>query len=139
MHLVGYYTPLAHMAPIWACPRVFTLSSIHQIKLITVFFIKSYLSYVSSPFMRTSEALVMLRSRQFNLKLDEERHMALKAIVSLLQYLKSRDFRLHLLSVASSEASKQTERTAHFLPAVLLYTRQSIYLGKVGIGVCGTK
>jgi hypothetical protein len=73
-----------------------------EVRLLACLVTKKYLSYLCSPFMRDSEHLVIFRSEPFNLKLDEERPKALKAVMALLLYLKSGKANIALLRLALS-------------------------------------
>lgn len=73
-----------------------------EVRLVTALFTKRYLSYVNSLFMHPSERLVVFRSQPFNLKVDNGRVMALKAVLALLQYLPSGEAKVELLRLAMS-------------------------------------
>lgn len=65
--------------------------SIHGtvIRLVTARFREGYLRQVNSLMVRTNEYLVVFRSRPFNLKLDEDRIEAVRAIIALIRWIKS--------------------------------------------------
>lgn len=65
--------------------------SIHgtEIRPITAHFDEMYLKMINGIMMRPSQRLVVFRSQPFNLKYDDERPLAVKAIIALLNWLKS--------------------------------------------------
>ncbi|KAJ9370317.1 hypothetical protein DTO282E5_5026 [Paecilomyces variotii] len=65
--------------------------SIHgtQLRLVTARFKEGYLRQVNSSMVAQTEYVVVFRSRPFDLKLDEGRVQAVKAIIALLRWIKS--------------------------------------------------
>lgn len=62
---------------------------------------RTFVSYVSSPFMHTNKRLVVFRSKLAILKIDERRLMGLKTIITLLEYPRSGNPAIEILHLAS--------------------------------------
>lgn len=56
--------------------------------MITTHFTETYLAYVNSPQIPTTEYQVVYRSKPFNLKYDEGRIEALRAVMALISWVR---------------------------------------------------
>lgn len=71
-----------------------------EVRLVTALFSQKYLQYVNGSFMYPTEHLVVFRSEPFNLKTDDGRAMALKAIFGLMEYLVTGAAKIELMKLA---------------------------------------
>lgn len=70
-----------------------------DIRLVTAHFSEMYLNMVNDFIMGPSQRLVVFRSQPLNAKYDHERPLAVKAIMTLLKWLKSGQSQQALLKV----------------------------------------
>ena len=79
--------------------------SVHgsEVRLITTHFTETYLAYVNSPQIPTTEYQVVYRSKPFNLKYDEGTIEALRAVMALISWVRGGKSKQVLVDLVRSD------------------------------------